>query len=41
MSALLKYFGPPVRAFIEKRLGLMTILFFGLLIGGFVALKYL
>lgn len=41
MAALLKYFGPPVRVFIEKRLGLMTTLFFVLLIGGFVALKYL
>lgn len=41
MAALLKHFGPPVRAFIEKRLGLMTTLFFVLLIGGFVAIKYL
>src|SRR5690606_31557695 len=41
MAALLKYFGPPMRGFIEQRLGLMTTLFFVLLIGGFAALKYL
>jgi len=41
MAALLKYFGPPMRQFIERRLGLLTVLLFALLIGGFVALKYL
>lgn len=37
---LLARFGPPVRHFIEKRLGLMALLFTALLIGGFVAIKY-
>ncbi len=40
-AAILWYFGPPVRAFVEKRLGLVAALSFLLLIGGFVALKYL
>jgi membrane protein YqaA with SNARE-associated domain len=40
-AAILWYFGPPVRAFVEKRLGLVAGLSFLLLIGGFVALKYL
>jgi membrane protein YqaA with SNARE-associated domain len=41
VAALLWKFGPPVRAFIEKRLGLMFTLFCILLIGGFAAVKYL
>lgn len=41
VAALLKYFGPPVRAFIEQRLGLVSTVFFTLLLGGFAALKYL
>ncbi|WP_455373102.1 YqaA family protein [Limibacillus halophilus] len=40
-AAILWYFGPPVRAFVEKRLGLVAALSFALLIGGFLALKYL
>ncbi len=36
VATLLYWFGPPIRAFIEKRLGLLAILFFALLIGGFV-----
>ena len=40
-AAILWYFGPPVRAFVEKRLGLVAAVSFLLLIGGFVALKYL
>ena len=40
VAALLWYFGEPIRLFIEKYLGLLTILFFVLLIGGFVLLKY-
>ena len=39
VAALLWKFGAPIRAFIEKRLGLMTLIFFVLLIGGFAALK--
>lgn len=40
-SALLWRFGPPIRAFIEGNLGLLTTAFFVLLIGGFVLVKYL
>ncbi|MEO0800071.1 MAG: YqaA family protein [Pseudomonadota bacterium] len=38
---LLYAFGPPIRDFIERRLGILTILFVALLIGGFVAIKFL
>ena len=41
IAALLWKIGPPIRAFIEKRLGLMAALFFILLFGGFFAAKYL
>lgn len=40
IAALLWKFGPPIRVFVEKRLGLVTILAFAILIGGFVVLKY-
>ena len=40
-ALILWYFGPPVRAFVEKRLGLVALVSFALLIGGFLALKYL
>ena len=40
VAGLLWKFGPPIRDFIEKRLGLVTIIFFVGLIGGFVVLKY-
>ena len=40
VAGLLWKFGPPIREFIEKRLGLVTIIFFVGLIGGFVVLKY-
>jgi membrane protein YqaA with SNARE-associated domain len=40
-ALLLRRYGAPVREFIEKRLGLMALLFCILLVGGFVALKYL
>jgi membrane protein YqaA with SNARE-associated domain len=40
-AALLKYFGPPIRAWIEKRLELVTIISMILLIGGFVAVRWL
>lgn len=39
VAALLWKFGAPIRAFIERRLGLVTLVFFVLLIGGFAALK--
>lgn len=40
VSALLWRFGEPIKAFIEKYLGPLTILFCVLLIAGFVVLKY-
>lgn len=39
VAGLLYLFGEPIRAFIEQRLGLVTAIFFALLIGGFAALK--
>ena len=41
VAALLWKFGPPVRDFIERRLGLMFTLFCILLVGGFAAVRYL
>ncbi|MEM6488145.1 MAG: YqaA family protein [Pseudomonadota bacterium] len=41
VAALLKYVGPPIQAWIEERLGLAFTVAFVLLIGGFVAAKYL
>lgn len=41
VAFLLWKFGEPIREFIEKRLGLMFTLFIILLVGGFVAVKYL
>ena len=41
VAALLYWLGPPVRDFIEKRLGLVTSVFVVLLFGGFIVLKYL
>lgn len=38
---LLRRFGPSIRDFIERRLGLMMLLFCAVLIGGFVAIKFL
>jgi len=40
-AALLWHFGAPIRAFIERRLGLVTTIFFVTLFLGFVLLKYL
>jgi membrane protein YqaA with SNARE-associated domain len=40
-AALLYWFGPPIRSFIEKRMGLVATVFVVLLVGGFVAIKYL
>jgi membrane protein YqaA with SNARE-associated domain len=39
-AALLWRFGPPIRDFVERRLALATTLFVVLLVGGFVALKF-
>ncbi|MEQ8897458.1 MAG: YqaA family protein [Roseovarius sp.] len=41
VAALLWKFGEPVRNFIEKRLGLMTIIFVVLLFGGFYLVKHI
>lgn len=41
VAGLLWKFGPPIRDFIERRLGLMFTLFVVLLLGGFLAVKYI
>ncbi len=41
VAALLYWFGEPIREFIERRLTLVTTVFVVLLVGGFVAIKYL
>ena len=41
VAGLLHRFGEPIRAFIEKHLGLLFTLFMALLIGGFVASAYI
>ncbi|MEQ1653686.1 MAG: YqaA family protein [Hyphomicrobium sp.] len=41
VAGLLYFFGEPIRDFIEKRLTLVTTVFVALLVGGFVAVKYL
>lgn len=41
VAGLLWRFGPPIRDFIERRLGLLFTLFMACLIGGFVALRFL
>jgi membrane protein YqaA with SNARE-associated domain len=40
VAGLLYWAGQPVRAFIEQRLGLVTTLFVIVLLGGFIAIKY-
>ncbi len=41
VAGLLYLFGPPIRVFIERYLGLLTLAFCVLLIGGFLGLRYL
>ncbi|MCB1475221.1 MAG: DedA family protein [Rhodobiaceae bacterium] len=41
VAALLYFVGPPVRAFIEKRLSLVFTVFVVLFVGGFVAARYM
>ena len=41
VATLLWKFGAPIRDFIERRLGLMFILFVVILLGGFYMVKYL
>ncbi len=38
---LLWWLGPPIRVFIERNLPILTVVFFVLLFGGFVAVRYL
>ncbi len=40
LAALLWYFGPPIRRFVENNLPLLATLFFVLLLGGFLAIRY-
>jgi membrane protein YqaA with SNARE-associated domain len=40
VAGLLYWFGPPVRTFIEARLGLLATVFVVLLVGGFVLARY-
>ena len=40
VAGLLWYFGEPIRAFIEKRLGVLFVIFVILLVGGFVLVKF-
>ena len=40
VAGLLYFFGPPARTFIEKNLGLVFTAFMAILIGGFVAIKF-
>jgi len=39
VAALLWKFGTPIRDFVERRLGMMFVLFFACLIGGFLLVK--
>ncbi len=41
VAGLLYVYGPPIRDFVEKRLTLVTTAFLAIVIGGFVALKYI
>ncbi len=41
LAALLWKFGPPIRDFIERRLGLVFTIFIIILVGGFALVKYL
>ena len=41
LAVLLWKFGPTIRTFIERYFGILTVVFFVLLVGGFVAIKYL
>jgi membrane protein DedA with SNARE-associated domain len=41
VAGLLYFFGEPIRSFIEGRLALVTTAFLVLLVGGFVAVRYI
>jgi membrane protein YqaA with SNARE-associated domain len=40
VTGLLYWFGPPIKDFIEKYLGILSVVFVVLLIGGFVLIRY-
>ena len=40
VAALLWYFGPPIKAFVERYLGWVVLVFCVLLVAGFVVLKF-
>jgi hypothetical protein len=40
VAGLLYWFGPPIKDFIEKYLGILSVVFVVLLIGGFVLIRY-
>lgn len=40
VAALLWRFGPPIREFVEKRLAMLSLLFFALLFGSFLLVRY-
>jgi membrane protein YqaA with SNARE-associated domain len=40
VGALIYYFGPPIKAFLEKYFNILAIVFVVLLVGGFVLIKY-
>jgi membrane protein YqaA with SNARE-associated domain len=40
VAALLWHFGPPIRAFIENNLAMLATVFFALLLGGFLLVKF-
>ena len=40
VATLIYFFGQPIKEFIEKYFNLLTFIFFALLIGGFLAIKY-
>ncbi len=40
VAGLLYWFGPPIREFIERRFGLVSLAFFVLLVGGFALVKF-
>ena len=41
VAGLFYFFGPPIKQFIDRYFELLTVLFGILLIGGFLAIKYL
>lgn len=41
IAGLLRFFGEPIKKIIEKHFGLLSIIFFILLVGGFLLIKYL